>query len=536
MAMQKGEDTTKDALKAPSKKPIVDAKVEEKVVAAKESSDEQKKSGSDAVQQNVAPVAETVEAKAQPVQAETSAETVDVKAVVETVEEAEKEVADAESAAAKEEVKPAAPAPVPTAPVVAVETVAEPTPLPNISAGVTIPVMPSEELAKATDSKVLKQAIADSSREFIALRRDVESTLLKDIHQLDEHGLRIRIKQLATEMFERLAWEDLRMAQSLKGVQSELSSKYTDLMSRQRQELELEVKKLLFQYEQDSTAKSASKLREIEATYQKQLEDTIRAQAEGFHATLKKELEEQSKRIHTELQDDLNHQVAILRKDQVKELLELQPQISSVVSQLGAVKIATDRTAAAIKQTIDIHQLSAAVLSLEMALSSTTHYEDDDNFIAHHFAEVRKACQGDEVVKVVLDTLPARVVSSGALQLPDLQVRFAVMREEVRKTALTPEAAPKLIGHLIGSALAAISVAPSGLVPGNGSEEALSRAAYYLERGRIAESLKELQAVQGYGQVQMRDWISLAQERLVVDQAIRVLKANAVIRHKAFTK
>jgi len=296
------------------------------------------------------------------------------------------------------------------------------------------------------DSKVLKQAIADSSREFIALRRDVESTLLKDIHQLDEHGLRIRIKQLATEMFERLAWEDLRMAQSLKGVQSELSSKYTDLMSRQRQELELEVKKLLFQYEQDSTAKSASKLREIEATYQKQLEDTIRAQAEGFHATLKKELEEQSKSIHTELQDDLNHQVAILRKDQVKELLELQPQISSVVSQLGAVKIATDRTAAAIKQTIDIHQLSAAVLSLEMALSSPTHYEDDDNFIAHHFAEVRKACQGDEVVKVVLDTLPARVVTSGALQLPDLQVRFAVMREEVRKTALAPEAAPKLIG------------------------------------------------------------------------------------------
>lgn len=90
--------------------------------------------------------------------------------------------------------------------------------------------------------------------------------------------------------------------------------------------------------------------------------------------------------------------------------------------------------------------------------------------------------------------------------------------------------------HLIGSALASISVAPSGLVPGNGGEEALARAAFYLDRGRIAESLKELEAVQGYGQLQMRDWISLAQERLVVDQTIRVLKANAVIRHKAFTK
>lgn len=73
-------------------------------------------------------------------------------------------------------------------------------------------------------------------------------------------------------------------------------------------------------------------------------------------------------------------------------------------------------------------------------------------------------------------------------------------------------------------------------MPGNGGEEALARAAFYLDRGRIAESLKELEAVQGYGQLQMRDWISLAQERLVVDQTIRVLKANAVIRHKAFTK
>ena len=120
------------------------------------------------------------------------------------------------------------------------------------SKSVSIPVMPSEELARATESTVLRQAIADSAREFIALRRDLEATLLKDIHTLNEHELRVRIKQLATEMFERLAWEDLRMSQSLKGVQSELAEKYTDLMRRQRSELELEVKKLLFALEQEA--------------------------------------------------------------------------------------------------------------------------------------------------------------------------------------------------------------------------------------------------------------------------------------------
>jgi ribosomal protein S6 len=203
---------------------------------------------------------------------------------------------------------------------------------------------------------------------------------------------------------------------------------------------------MLFKFEQELTTKSSNKLREVESTYQKQLEDTIRAQAEGFHSTMKKELSEQSAKIHTELQDDLNHQVAVLRKDQVKELLDLQPEIQSVVTQLGAVKLAADRTAEAIKQTIDIHQLSAAVLSLELALTSPTHYEEDDHFIAQHFAEVRKACHGDAVVKAVLDSLPPRVVATGAFNLPELQVRFNVMREEVRKTSLTPEAAPKMIG------------------------------------------------------------------------------------------
>lgn len=87
---------------------------------------------------------------------------------------------------------------------------------------------------------------------------------------------------------------------------------------------------------------------------------------------------------------------------------------------------------------------------------------------------------------------------------------------------------------MIGTALAAISIAPTGLVSGNGVEETLARAAYYLERGRLVDTLRELDGVQGYAQVLMQDWKELARERLIVDQSIRVLKANAVIRHKAF--
>ena len=53
-------------------------------------------------------------------------------------------------------------------------------------------------------------------------------------------------------------------------------------------------------------------------------------------------------------------------------------------------------------------------------------------------------------------------------------------------------------------------MAPSGLVQGPGAEETLSRAAYYLERGRLADTLRELDSVEGYSQVLMQDWKALA--------------------------
>jgi hypothetical protein len=303
-----------------------------------------------------------------------------------------------------------------------------------------------DEVARLTDSKVLKTALADSAREYLALRRDVESTLLKDVHQLNEHDLRIRIKQLATEMFERLAWEDLRLNQSLKGLQAELTEKYTDLMRRQQRELELEVNRILFAYEQDVAKQSAAQLKQVETAYQKQLEDTVRAQAEGFHATMQRELEQQRNQIVAEVENAANNMIALERKTHSEELLALQPQIVGLEAELKGIKNAVDATGDVIKKTIDIHHLSAAVLSLELALSSPPAYSKNDSTIEKHLKAVRTACQGDEVVTAVLDSLPARVATSGVLPLADLQVRFGVMREEVRKAALVPESAPHLLG------------------------------------------------------------------------------------------
>jgi hypothetical protein len=224
-------------------------------------------------------------------------------------------------------------------------------------------------------------------------------------------------------------------------------------------------------------------------------------------------------------------QVAVMRKSQVDELLALQPAVQQAAENVTAVSAAVQQVGAEMGKTVDVHALSAAVLSLELALSAPG---DSGAPVKGLFTAVRQASARDAVVLALLDSLPPRVLSQGALPLSELQVRFAVMREEARKAALAPEGAPKIVGQLIGTVLATISWMPTGLISGPGAEESLARAAYYLERGRLRESLKELEGVKGYSQVLMGDWTQLARERLIVDQSVRALKANAVIKHKCF--
>jgi len=506
-----------------------------------------KEMGEDSSEPDAVPVVEKEEAV--DTVSETVVADVDVPVVVTTVDGEGKEKEDDEQSPMSEETADSVPVEVAAVDTPVEETVtlkvdedevsSSDTDMSVTSQTASIPVMPAEAIAKATESTVVKQALADSAQEYIALRRDLESTLLKDIHTLDENDLRIRIKQLATDMFERLAWADLKMAQSLTGAQSELTEKFTDLMHKQRAELEFELKRILFAYEQETAQKSAARIQALDEKYQSQLVNTVRAQAEGFQATLQKELLSQAEKITSELQDQLNNQVATLRKSQIDEMLTLQPAVQAASASLKAVQQVVNEAATSIKQTVDIHALSAAILSLEFALSNNSSSSSNSSnqagaSIAAHFSAVSATCAEDPVVKAVLSSFPPRVIEEGALPLSELQVRFNVMRDEVRKAALAPEAAPKMVGQLIGTVLATISWMPTGLVAGPGAEETLSRAAYYLERGKLTETLRELDGVKGYAQVLMKDWKDLARERLIVDQGIKVLKANAVLRHKAF--
>jgi hypothetical protein len=111
-------------------------------------------------------------------------------------------------------------------------------------------------------------------------------------------------------------------------------------------------------------------------------------------------------------------------------------------------------------------------------------------------AALKAVCASSALTTAVLSSLPAAVLTEGMTSATDLQLRFKTLRAELRKAALSPQHAPnKLLGQVIGSALAAVSWSPSGYSNGEGVEDVLSRAAFFVERGRFKEAIGELDQV-----------------------------------------
>jgi hypothetical protein len=398
----------------------------------------------------------------------------------------------------------------------------------------------------------IRDVTGDIMTQFIALRRELEGTVLKDIDSLDEGALRMRIAQVAGDIFERITWESIQANYAIQKMEMAMEKKYSALMAQQRAGATLELQRRLLDLEKQSFGQASREAQEMIAMYEQQFNSAVKAQAEGFQATLQKGVDEQTSRIRSDMQDQLMHEVATIRKSQTDELMALQPTIDELSSDLQSMSRVAASVQDIIAETVKTRAASAALLSLEAALSAlsqTVHTsspnEPNASFsttLAEEKAHTKRSltaltrlCQDHDLSLAVLQSLPPRVMAEGVCSVAELQQRFGVLREEVRKAALAPANAPnKLLGQLVGSTLAAISWPFVGYVRGGGLEEALARAEHFVEKGRFKQALQELDAgVKGtYSEKLMADWKERATERLAVDQSLQVVKAAIIMRHK----
>jgi mitofilin len=372
--------------------------------------------------------------------------------------------------------------------------------------------------------------MAEMAAQSAALRQELDATLLKDLHLLDAPALRTRVAQLAAEFFERTKWEGVRMHQALRLVEAEVSKRYIDLLAQQRAELEVEANKLLqarqeAMYVEASRRSQESILKQEEATNR-----TLRAQAEGFKGVLDSALKQQEAELRSQLTEEMNHNLALIREGHVQQMLKVQNDMAALQADIAAFHAAADALDASKAMSAKLHKQSAAVMSLETAIKSSQP-------LTASLAQVRNSCDGDPLVLALLESIPAAVAKTGVPTVSELKARFAVVRGEVRKIALQPEGLPATLGAMVGSGLASVYWAPQGPVKGDGVEEVLSRAAHALDQGRLPEALGELKDIQQPKmQALMRDWLDLAQARLASDQTAVALRSYAIVRHSAISE
>jgi len=163
------------------------------------------------------------------------------------------------------------------------------------------------------------------------------------------------------------------------------------------------------------------------------------------------------------------------------------------------------------------------------------------------WAELSAVGRSDPVVRAALATVPAAVVSQGAAPVTHLKARFSAVESAARKAAYISPAS-SFTSHVLASVFGAVTLKESDLVtvpasvavPADSNPAAaytteiprdharLSRATYFVQRGELAQAVGELEAIGGLHSRKACDgFIAEAKERLVLDQAVAVLRAHA---------
>lgn len=113
---------------------------------------------------------------------------------------------------------------------------------------VVLPTVDAENRMHDVRVETSELALEEMSRYANKTRQDLQMSLLQNLSSLDEAELRERITQLAAEFFERTKWEGLRLHESLKQLEGELTDKYTGIMNEQRAELQVISSLLFFEF------------------------------------------------------------------------------------------------------------------------------------------------------------------------------------------------------------------------------------------------------------------------------------------------
>lgn len=249
-----------------------------------------------------------------------------------------------------------------------------------------------------------------------ALRSDMDEEYFKDLDQLTENELRVRVVQLATEMSDRTKWEAVRLKEFLTMKEKEVGEKYLEILQKQRLEFEALLAQKLREQEDTITRQANAALQAKEESIQNLLKATSEAKEQETRDILNSETKRIASDLEVEYQQKLQNDLAQMKERHVQELERYAASMAGLQDKLSSLESRLEVSRNYESGSKKAHRVSAAALALANKL-------EVGEGAAVELAALKGAAGEEGVIASAVGMIP-RSAEGGVPTVADLQASF----------------------------------------------------------------------------------------------------------------
>lgn len=183
-------------------------------------------------------------------------------------------------------------------------------------------------------------------------------------------------------------------------------------------------------------------------------------------------------------------------------------------------------------------EFNKKVRDLSMCLFATEDILETGKPFLAQWQRLAEYGKNDPVIAAAIDSVPIVLVERGLPTTKALMERWRRVERAAREVAFIPKPStggnPSIWAHLVGKVFAVATFPEAELRPGDDDLARLARASYYVNAGQLANAVRELEALQPATKQICADWLEQAKQRMVVAQAVDVIKAHVTTLELSF--
>jgi len=208
-------------------------------------------------------------------------------------------------------------------------------------------------------------------------------------------------------------------------------------------------------------------------------------------------------------------------------------QLDEVRTKLNSLKMAFSKRSGEAKLSHDSHKLTQAVLSIKCKTDEGLPFADALDMLG-------PLAKDDELIALVVDSIPPQVAREGAMTSTQLQQWFWEVERDAARVGLLPSDGHGPLSTMLSHLASFVRVredASSEYASEGSVESALRAARGLVSEGKFYECATLLEKVFGStaAKAVIGEWIEAARNRARIDQAVMVLEASATTKAKSLS-